>query len=141
MAAIGSKSKYFRVLSARENLEAWRAKRKVMREDFEARQAEANAALSSAIINRIDAGGTRAANLALARIQAETKAKQEAAARKAAQEDNDPTRVDLKDSQFSTNSVGTLDSGTSINLNSGQITLSNGVTIDIKTGARVNYTA
>jgi hypothetical protein len=142
MAAVGNgKSGYFRAMTARENVEAWRAKRKVMREDFEVRQAAANTAFTSAITSNVDAGFQRAANLALARIQAETRSKQAEAANQASKDAIDPSRVDLKDSEFSRNSRATFDSGTSIDLDSDQITLSNGVTIDIKTGARVNYTA
>lgn len=141
MAAIGKgKNKYFRAMTARENLEAWRAKRKVMREDFEVRQSMANSAMTNAIYSTVDANSTRAANLALARIQAETKSKQEAAAKQASRDAIDTYRVDRKDSQFSESARGTLDSGTSIDMKSGHITLSNGVTIDMKTGARVNFT-
>lgn len=141
MAAIGSgKNRYFRVLSARENIEAWRARRKVMREDFEQRQTAANSAFSAAMSSTVDAGSTRAAKLAIARMQAELKAKQEQAAKQASRDAIDAYRVDRKDSKFSEKSSATFDSGTSIDLGSGRMTLSNGTVIDIKTGARVNVT-
>ena len=141
MAAIESrKFGWVRTATARENMTAWNEKRKAMREEFESRQAAANAAFSTAMTSNADAGSTRAANLAIARMQAEAKAKQEAALKQASRDAIDTSRVDRKDSQFSGNSRGTLDSGTSIDLSSGRITLSNGVTIDMKTGARVNFT-
>jgi len=139
MAAIQSrKFGWFRTASAYESATAWSAKRKSMRQDFEAKQSDANNRLVNAWAGDIDGKGTLVGQIALARVIAEGKAKSAARAEsdKLATE-IDSSKADIQDSIFSGDSAsGQLDSGTKIDLDSGTITLSNGTVIDAKTGAK-----
>jgi hypothetical protein len=131
----------YRQMTPWEATKAWSAKRKVMRQEFESRQSEATSALTDAMANNASGAGELAAKMAVARIEKETKAKQADAARAAESAANDTTRADLYESKFSDSSSAKLDSGTSIDLSSNTLTLSNGTVIDIKTGVKkVNVT-
>ncbi len=132
----------YRTMTAFEAVSAWKARRKVMRQEFEARQLEANNAFTNAWTAKIDGQGTIAGQIALDRVIAEGKAKSEkdAALAKFATE-VDANKADIQDSIFSGSSSGTLDSGTKIDLDAGTITLSDGTVIDAKTGAKkINIT-
>ncbi len=130
-----------RPLTAYESAAAWRAKRAAMYQKFKNSQAAGAAALSDATMNQVTGSGDIAARIATARIAAEKAAKAEAAKNATPDEPIDTSKADIKDSMFSDSSTGKLDSGTSIDLAGGTITLSNGKVIDIRSGARVNYTA
>jgi hypothetical protein len=113
-----------------------------MRQEFEANQTAASNALLNATASKIDGMGSIIGQIALDRVIAEGKAKAEknAALAKFAT-DVDANKADIQDSIFSGATSGTLDSGTKIDLNSGEITLSNGTVIDAKTGVKkVNIT-
>jgi hypothetical protein len=141
MAKVSRYSSY-RTMTAYEATKAWKEKRKVMRQEFEARQLEANNAFTNAWTAKIDGLGTIAGQIALDRVIAEGKAKAEkdAALAKFAT-DVESNKADIKDSIFTDSSSGTLDSGTKIDLDAGTITLSDGTIIDAKTGAKkVNIT-
>lgn len=130
-----------RPMTAFEATKAWRSRFKHMREKFETNQAEATAALGAALTTNITESGDIVARVAMKRLAAENKVKAETRTRLAATETINTSRADIKDSIFSNGSSGQLDSGTSIDLAAGTITLSSGKTIDIKTGMRtVNLT-
>jgi hypothetical protein len=137
-----SRYSFYRPMSAHESMSAWRAKLKNMREKFEANQAEASSALSSAATDHITASGDIVARIAAARIQAEALAKAEAQKKLPVSEHINTSKADVKDSMFSGNTSGTLDSGTKVDLGKDTITLTNGKTIDIRTGVQVwDFTA
>lgn len=133
MVAIGSKKfNWVRTLSARENVNLWREKRKSMRQDFEARTADANSRLSSALYGQSKGITDLGIQTAIARVQKEIKATQaEQAAAAAKSENNIPSS---RDSIFSIDSKMTLGSGATIDMGSGTITLKDGTEIDLKTG-------
>jgi hypothetical protein len=132
----------YRAMTAYESTTAWRAKLKNMRQKFEANQSEAASALTSASVNQATAQGDIIARIASARIQAEALAKAEAEKKLPISEPINTSKADIKESMFSGSSSGELDSGTKINLAADTITLSNGKTIDIKTGVQVyDFTA
>jgi hypothetical protein len=135
--AIRSRYSAYRTMTAHEASTAWRARFKSMRQKFESGQAEASSALASAITDQGVASGDLVARVASARIQREAKAKAEAEKKLPVSEKIDTSRADIKESMFSSDSTGTLASGTKIDLGKGQITLSNGKTIDMKTGVQV----
>jgi hypothetical protein len=93
--------------------------------------------LGAALTTNITESGDIVARVAKARLAAEAKVKAEARQKLAVTEEIDTSRADIKDSMFSNSSSGKLESGTSIDLGAGTITLSSGKTIDIKTGAKV----
>jgi len=142
MAAIsGKKFGWSRTMTARESVTAWTQKRKVMRQEFEEKQSAANNAFTNAWMAKIDGSGSIAGQIALARIIAEGKAKTAANAEAAKlATEIDSNKADIRDSLFSGNSTGQLDSGTKIDLDAGTITLSDGTVIDSKTGAKkINF--
>jgi hypothetical protein len=124
-------------MTAYESTTAWRAKLKSMREKFETSQAEASSALTSATSDHVMASNDIIARIAMARIQAEAKAKAESDKKLATSGPIDTSRADLKDSMFSDSDSGQLDSGTKVDLKKDTITLSNGKVIDIRTGQKV----
>jgi hypothetical protein len=141
MAKVSRYSSY-RTMTAYEAVTAWKTKRKAMRQKFEAEQSAASEKLLNASASKIDGMGSIIGQIALDRVIAEGKAKAEknAALAKFAT-DVDANKADIQDSIFSGAASGTLDSGTKIDLNSGEITLSNGTVIDAKTGVKkVNIT-
>lgn len=133
MAAIQTRRfNFVRTLTARESIEAWRAKRKSIREDFEATQQAAVNALSGALSNNITAAGDLAAKAALKRVQTEINKKIEEL--RAAKDENiiPPSR----NSVFSVTSQTTLDGGSRIDLDANTLTLPNGTVVDLTTGLK-----
>jgi hypothetical protein len=137
-------SKYgsYRTMTAYESATAWSAKRKAARQKFEAEQS----AVSSILLNVGDAQSQGLAEIvaqvALKRITEEgsAKAKKNAELAKFSTE-VDTDRADIPDSVFSGSGKTTFDGGTTVDLNSNTITLSDGTVIDIKTGLKkVNIT-
>ncbi len=120
----------YRTMTAWQSTTAWRARFKSMREDFESRVSDAGTSLGTAWSDQISGAGDLAAKKALARIQAATKAKL------AAQQKSTPIVDAPKSSAFSYNSQLTLGSGSNLNLDAGTLTLSDGTTIDLKTGLK-----
>lgn len=132
------KMNWTRTPSAYESMVSWREKRKAFQEKYEAQMSESVSALETAWN---DAGyniGEIAANRALARIQEETKAKQEKAAAAAAAEQNliNPP----KQSSFSYNDSVTVTGGATINLSANTITHTDGTVVNLKTGIKVDVT-
>jgi DNA-binding protein H-NS len=132
-----------RQMTSYESVTAWRDKRKVMRQEFEARQQAANDAFTSAWNNQADGLNTIYGQMALDRINAEAKAKSAKAADDAANATTiDTSKADIQDSPFSTDGTAELDSGTEIDLTGGTITLSDGTVLDLQTGMKkVDITA
>ncbi len=132
MAAIQSKRfNWVRTATARENIEAWRAKRKSVREGFEATQSAASNALLTTFSDRISAAGDLAARAALKRIQSEL---QEKIAERSASSDN--LIPATKNSVFSVSATTTLDGGSKIDLQGNTLTLTDGTVIDLTTGLK-----
>lgn len=133
MATIGSKKfNFVRTLSARENINAWREKRKTIRQDFESRTAAASASLSNVWSSQAKGAADLGIATAIARVQKQIetdKAKQAAAAAK--DNNNIPS---TKESIFSLDSKMTLGSGATIDIKNGTMTLKDGTEIDLKTG-------
>ena len=127
----------YRTMTAYESATSWRAKLKTMRQKFETSQAEASSALMGASVDQAYEKGNIIARIASARIQAEAVAKAEAEKKRPVSEAINTSKADIEESMFSGNTAGTLNSGTKINLANDTITLTNGKTIDIKTGTRV----
>jgi hypothetical protein len=126
-----------RTMTSYEAITAWKEKRKVMRQDFEEKQAAANAAFMNAWTSQSEGLNTIIGQIALDRITAEGKAKAEAKAEAAKLDTTiDSSKADIKDSMFSGATSGQLDSGTKIDLDAGTITLSDGTVLDSKTGAK-----
>jgi FKBP-type peptidyl-prolyl cis-trans isomerase len=124
--------------SAYESMSSWREKRKAFQEKYEANMQNVVASLQTAWTDVGYNIGEIAANRALARIQQETKAKQEKAAAAAAAEAN---RVEApKQSSFSYNDSVTVSGGAVISLSANTITHSDGTVVDLKTGIKVNVT-
>jgi hypothetical protein len=125
------KMNWSRTMTAWESLSGWRAKRKAYQEKYEANMENYTSQLQTAWN---DAGynvGEIAAKQALKRISDETKAKQE---KLAAQTSKDS--IEIYQPTYSSLSDGseTFDSGSSIDLASNKLTLSNGKVIDLTTG-------
>jgi hypothetical protein len=99
-----------------------------MREDFESRQSTAVSAFSDASTNLASGMATITAQIALDRIQAETKQKQAAAANRV-NYDTTPAAPSI-----TVPSSTTLDGGSQINTDAGTLTLPGGKIIDLKTG-------
>jgi len=139
MAGYGvKKMNWVRTPSAHQSMTAWREKRKAFQEKYETNMQNVVASLQSAWTDVGYNIGETAANKALARIQAEARAKQEKAAAAAAAEAN---RVEApKQSAFSYNDSVTVSGGAQINLSANTITHSDGTVIDLKTGIKVNVT-
>jgi uncharacterized protein (DUF2461 family) len=139
MAGYGvKKMNWVRTPSAHQSMTAWREKRKAFQEKYEANLQNVVASLQTAWTDVGYNIGETAANKALARIQAEARAKQEKAAAAAAAEAN---RVEApKQSAFSYNDTVTVSGGAQINLSANTITHSDGTVIDLKTGIKVNVT-
>jgi uncharacterized protein (DUF2461 family) len=139
MAGYGvKKMNWVRTPSAHQSMTAWREKRKAFQEKYETNMQNVVASLQTAWTDVGYNIGEIAANKALARIQAEARAKQEKAAAAAAAEAN---RVEApKQSAFSYNDSVTVSGGAQINLSANTITHSDGTVIDLKTGIKVNVT-
>jgi uncharacterized protein (DUF2461 family) len=139
MAGYGvKKMNWVRTPSAHQSMTAWREKRKAFQEKYETNMQNVVASLQTAWTDVGYNIGETAANKALARIQAEARAKQEKAAAAAAAEAN---RVEApKQSAFSYNDSVTVSGGAQINLSANTITHSDGTVIDLKTGIKVNVT-
>lgn len=133
---------WVRTLSARENVTAWREKRKAMREEFENRQSAARNAFANAWSAKIDGAAELTVEMLAKRTQKELLAKAEQIQERAKYATEiETTKADTKDSIFAANGTGQLGSGTKIDLNSGTLTLSDGTVIDVKTGVKkVNIT-
>ena len=126
------KFQWVRALTARESVEAWRDKRKTMREDFESRTGTAQASFNTVWSNQSAGVADLGIKKALARIQAEVKAKAaEKAAASSAHELPKP-----RNSVFSVDSRATLDGGSRIDLKAGTLTLPNGTVVDLATGVK-----
>lgn len=140
MAGYGIKKMgWTRTMTAYESMTSWRAKRKAFQQKYEAQLQNAVSSLQTAWT---DAGynvGEIAANRALARIQAETKAKLEKSAAEQAAQDN--VIKTPKQSSFSYNDSMTMTGGATVNLSANTITHSDGTVVDLKTGLKVNVTA
>ncbi|MGE3150365.1 MAG: hypothetical protein AB7K04_15015 [Pseudorhodoplanes sp.] len=125
-----------------EAAKAWRARYKAMREKFEASQTEALNALTTAMNDQTTGSGDLVARVAAARIKSEAQAKAAALAKQPVSTAINTNSADIKESMFSESKSARFDTGTSVDLNKGTITLSNGKTIDIATGAKVyDFTA
>ncbi|HKY87264.1 MAG TPA: hypothetical protein VJL90_10935 [Pseudorhodoplanes sp.] len=139
-------SKYgsYRTMTAYESATAWAAKRKAARQKFEAAQSEISNKLLSVGDAQSQGLAEIVAKIALKRITEEGKVQAEknaALAKFATEVDTDS--ADKKESVFSGDSSATLDGGTQINLDTNELVLSDGTTIDIKTGlkkVKVNVT-
>jgi FKBP-type peptidyl-prolyl cis-trans isomerase len=139
MAGYGiKKMNWVQTPSAYESMSSWREKRKAFQEKYEANMENVLASLQTAWTDVGYNIGEIAANRALARIQQETKAKQEKAAAAAAAEAN---RVEApKQSSFSYNDSVTVSGGAVIDLSANTITHTDGTVVDLKTGIKVNVT-
>jgi hypothetical protein len=126
------KFQWVRPLTARESVEAWRGKRKTMREDFESRTGAAQASFNTVWSNQSAGVADLGIKKALARIQAEIKAK--AAEKAAASSVNELPKS--RNSVFSVDSSATLDGGSKIDLKAGTLTLPNGTVVDLATGVK-----
>jgi bifunctional pyridoxal-dependent enzyme with beta-cystathionase and maltose regulon repressor activities len=122
-----------RTMSAWESMTAWRNKRKAFQQKYEANMENAVSALQTAWNDVGYNAGEIAAKRAVKRISDETKAKQEALAKQLADDNNQPYQPTY--SAFADGSE-TFDGGTAINLNNNTLTLSDGTTIDLKTGLK-----
>ena len=127
------KFKWVRTLSARENVNMWREKRKSMREDFESRNAAARSSFGNAWANQVSGAAELGAQAALKRIQDEATAK---ADKLAAERAGDITIPSTKNSVFSVDSAPTMAGGSKVDLDLGTLTLPDGTVIDVKTGIK-----
>lgn len=127
----------YRTMTAYESLAAWKAKSKAAREKFEAAQSEISNKLLSVGDTQSQGMAEIVAQIALKRITEEgsAKAKKNAELAKFSTE-VDTDRANIPDSVFSGSGKTTFDGGTTVDLDSNTITLSNGTTIDIKTGLK-----
>jgi hypothetical protein len=126
------KFKWVRTLTARESVDAWREKRKSMRDEFETRTSAARASFDTAWANQSSGIAELGIRKALARIQAETKAKQ--AEKASANSANELPKS--RNSVFSVDSTTTLAGGSKIDMKAGTLTLSDGTVIDLSTGVK-----
>jgi hypothetical protein len=119
---------WVRTPSAYESITSWREKHAAARQDFEDTMSAVTSTFGDALANQVSQAGTIAAQRALTRIQAETKAKADAQAAAAARNAPvDPPKV--------IGSKVTLSDGSSeIDLQSGTLTMADGSTVDLKTG-------
>jgi hypothetical protein len=141
---MASVSKYgsYRTMTAYESATAWSAKRKAARQKFEAAQSEISNKLLSVGDSQSQGMAEIIARIALERVTTEGKARAEknAALAKFSTE-VDTNAANKKESVFSGDAKATLDGGTQINLDTNELVLSDGTTIDIKTGLKkVNIT-
>jgi hypothetical protein len=128
------KMNWTRTMSAWESISGWRAKRKAYQEKYEANMENYVSQLQTAWNDVGYNVGEIAANKALKRLSDETKAKQEKLAAQSARDS-----IEIYQPTYSKLSEGgseTFDGGTSVNLSSNTLTLSNGTQIDLTTGLK-----
>jgi hypothetical protein len=138
MAGTIKKMNWTRTMTAWEGVSGWRAKRKAFQAKYEANMQNYVSQLQTAWNDVGFNVGEIAANKALKRISDETKAKQDQAAAQTARDS-----IEIYQPTYSKFSVGaseTFDGGTSINLASDTLTLSDGTRIDLKTGLKIDVT-
>lgn len=134
MAGYIKKMNWSRTMTAWEGISGWRAKRKAYQAKYEASMENYVSQLQTAWNDVGYNGGEIAAKRAVQRMSAESKAKQE---KLMAQTSRDS--IEIYQPTYSKLSEGgseTFDGGTSLNLASNTLTLSNGTQIDMKTGLK-----
>lgn len=126
---------WIRTPSAYESMVSWREKHAAARQDFESQMTTASSTFGDAFSNQISQSGTIAAQRALARIQAETKAKQ------AAQAASDTRNTPVDPPKVIGSTVTLSDGSSQIDLEAGTLTMADGSVVDLKTGTtKVNVT-
>src|SRR5262245_45688486 len=139
--------------SAWQQLQNWHARRQAANEEFLANVSALSDAFSGAITSQSSGAANLAAQAAIDRLNAETKAKQAKAAAAASASpypslnpsiknvNND--QITLSDgTTIKLNSTNRLGGGSKLDLSANTLTLSNGTQIDLKTGLKkVNITA
>jgi hypothetical protein len=131
----------YRQMTPWESTQAWSAKHKSMRQEFEQRQSMATSAFSDAWNSQSSGSAGFAAKAAGIRIQAEARQKAADAAKMATYDSGDNKIPATKNSTFSVVASTRLDGGTQINIDSGTMTMKDGSVYDLKTGLKkVNVT-
>ncbi len=128
------KMNWVRLPTAYESMKAWRERHRAAQEKYEANLTNAVSALQTAWVDQGLNVGEIAAKRAMTRMSEEAKIKQE---KLAAAKASEASRIDPpKQSVYARNSSSTLDGGSRIDLSSNTLTLSDGTTIDLKTGLK-----
>jgi hypothetical protein len=134
MAGTIKKMNWSRTMTAWESISGWRAKRKAFQAKYEANMENYTSQLQTAWNDVGYNIGEIAAKRAVKRMSDEAKAKQEQLASQVSKDS-----IDIYQPTYSKLSEGgseTFDGGTSVNLSSNTLTLSDGTTIDLKTGLK-----
>ena len=134
MAGTIKKMNWSRTMTAWESISGWRAKRKAFQAKYEANMENYTSQLQAAWNDVGYNIGEIAAKRAVKRMSDEAKAKQEQLASQVSKDS-----IDIYQPTYSKLSEGgseTFDGGTSVNLSSNTLTLSDGTTIDLKTGLK-----
>lgn len=134
MAGYIKKMNWTRTMTAWEGISGWRAKRKAFQAKYEANMENYTSQLQTAWNDVGYNLGEIAAKRAVKRISDEAKAKQEQAQALVARDS-----IEIYQPTYSKLSEGgseTFEGGTSINMASNTLTLSDGTLIDMKTGLK-----
>lgn len=134
MAGTIRKMNWTRTMTAWESISGWRAKRKAFQAKYEANMENYTSQLQTAWNDVGYNVGEIAAKRAIKRMSDEAAAKQETLSRQLADDNNQPYQPTY--SKLSDGGSETFDGGTSINMGSNTLTLSNGTTIDLTTGLK-----
>lgn len=110
-----------------EQLQQRRERSRILREQFEAQNADINAAFANANADKVNGAGELAAKAALKRISQETEAKFQKA-----EAERSRNSIEIWKNDGPPSSV--TEGGTTVDLSSGTIKLSDGTVIDAKTG-------
>lgn len=134
MAGTIRKMNWSRTMSAWESISGWRAKRAAYQAKYEANMENYTSQLQTAWNDVGYNVGEIAAKRAIKRMSEEAKARQEKVTSQIARDN-----IEIYQPTYSKLSEGgteTFEGGTSVNLASNTLTLSNGTQIDLKTGLK-----
>jgi len=126
----------YRTMTPWEATQAWTAKRKAMRQEFESRVAAASSAFTDAWTSQSSGSANYAVQASIIRMQAEAKQKAADAANAPDYDTGGNIIPSTINSTFSVTNTTRLDSGSEINLDAGTMTLANGTVIDLNTGLK-----
>lgn len=126
----------YRTMSPWEATQAWTAKRKAMRQEFESRVSAASSAFTDAWTSQSSGSANYAVQASIIRMQAEIKQKALDAANTTTYDTGGNIIPSSINSTFSVTDSTRLDGGTQIDLNAGTMTMSNGTVIDLNTGLK-----
>ncbi len=126
----------YRQMSSWEATQAWTARRKAMRQDYESRASAASSAFTDAWSSQSTGSASLAAQASIDRMQAEAKQKAADAANTPTYDTGSNTLPSTINSTFSVTSSTRLDGGTQIDMNAGTMTMTDGTVYDLNTGLK-----